>query len=107
MSNHFHAVVETPQPNLGAGMRWLLGTYTQAFSRRHRQWGHLFGGRYRAQLIDERTPSYLMQACNYVHLNPKRAHLVEEGVPLQSYRGVAIRPISGRSCAPVGYGSTG
>jgi len=28
MSNHFHAVVETPQPNLVAGMRWLPGTYT-------------------------------------------------------------------------------
>ncbi|MFN2622818.1 MAG: transposase [Chthoniobacterales bacterium] len=28
MTNHWHAVVETPQPNLAAGMRWLLGTYT-------------------------------------------------------------------------------
>ena len=26
MANHFHAVVETPQPNLVAGMKWLLGT---------------------------------------------------------------------------------
>ena len=50
MSNHWHAVVETPQPNLALGMRWLLGTYTQSFHRRHRQWGHLFGGRYKAQL---------------------------------------------------------
>jgi hypothetical protein len=25
MSNHFHLVVETPQPNLVAGMRWFLG----------------------------------------------------------------------------------
>ena len=24
MSNHFHLVMETPQPNLAAGMRWLL-----------------------------------------------------------------------------------
>jgi putative transposase len=28
MSNHFHLVVETPQANLVAGMKWLLGTYT-------------------------------------------------------------------------------
>jgi putative transposase len=86
MSNHWHAVVETPQPNLAAGMRWLLGTYTQSFNRRHRQWGHLFGGRYKAQLIDERTPAYLVSACNYVHLNPKRAGLIANGAPLQSYR---------------------
>jgi REP element-mobilizing transposase RayT len=26
MSNHFHLVVETPQANLVAGMRWLLST---------------------------------------------------------------------------------
>jgi REP element-mobilizing transposase RayT len=28
MTNHFHLVVHTPQPNLVAGMKWLLGTYT-------------------------------------------------------------------------------
>jgi putative transposase len=86
MTNHWHAVVETPQANLASGMRWLLGTYTQGFNRRHGQWGHLFGGRYKAQLIDDRTQSYLVQACNYVHLNPKRAGLVAAGRLLQSYQ---------------------
>ncbi len=28
----FHLVVETPQPNLVAGMKWLLGTYTSRFN---------------------------------------------------------------------------
>ena len=31
MRNHFHLVVETPQPNLVAGMQWLLGTSTARF----------------------------------------------------------------------------
>ena len=35
MPNHFHLVVETPQANLVAGMKWLLGTYTGRFNRRH------------------------------------------------------------------------
>lgn len=70
MSNHFHLVLETPQPNLAAGMKWLLGTYTQRFNRRHWHWGHLFGGRYKARLIDGRKPGYLRAACDYVHLNP-------------------------------------
>jgi REP element-mobilizing transposase RayT len=52
MTNHFHLVLETPQPNLAVGMKWFLGTYTQRFNRRHRHRGHLFGGRYKAQLID-------------------------------------------------------
>jgi len=36
MPNHFHLVVETPQGNLVAGMKWLLGTYTGRFNRRHK-----------------------------------------------------------------------
>jgi len=54
--NHFHLVVETPRSNLSAGMQWLLGTYTQRFNRRHVLWGHLFGGRYKALLVDEPMP---------------------------------------------------
>ena len=32
MSNHYHLMVETPEANLVAGMRWLQNTYT----RRHK-----------------------------------------------------------------------
>jgi REP element-mobilizing transposase RayT len=85
MSNHFHLVMETPQANLVAGMKWLLGTYTQRFNRRHRLSGHLFQGRYKAQHIDGRSPDYLRAACDYVHLNPVRAGLVKEGDKLESY----------------------
>ena len=31
MRNHFHLVIETPQPNLVVGMKWLLGTYTSRY----------------------------------------------------------------------------
>ena len=48
MRNHFHLVIETSQPTLVAGMKWLLGTYTVRFNRRRRQFGHLFSGRYKA-----------------------------------------------------------
>jgi REP element-mobilizing transposase RayT len=85
MSNHFHLVLETPQANLAVGMKWLLGTYTQRFNRRHRHWGHLFGGRYKAQMIDGRSPAYLRTACDYVHLNPARAGIIAEQEPLETY----------------------
>ena len=85
MGNHFHLVVETPQPNLQAGMQWLLGVYTQAYNRRHHLWGHLFGGRYKAQLVDERDACYLRTVCDYVHLNPARAGLVEAADLLETY----------------------
>ena len=86
MTNHFHLVLETPQPNLALGMRSFLGTYTQRFNRHHQQWGHLFGGRYKAQLIDGRSPGYLRRACDYTHLNPVRARLVGVQNKLESYR---------------------
>ena len=32
MRNHFHLVIETPQANLVAGMKWLSGVYTKRFN---------------------------------------------------------------------------
>ena len=86
MSNHFHLVLETPRPNLASGMKWLLGTYTLRFNRRHQHWGHLFGSRYKSQLIDGRSRGYLCRTCDYVHLNPVRAKILEPGEHLESFR---------------------
>jgi putative transposase len=47
MDNRFHLVVETPQSNLVAGMKWLPRTYTSPFNRRHKVFRHLFSGRYK------------------------------------------------------------
>jgi putative transposase len=32
MPNDFHLALETPQPKLVAGMKWLLGVYTKRFN---------------------------------------------------------------------------
>ncbi|HWY31612.1 MAG TPA: transposase [Candidatus Acidoferrum sp.] len=86
MSNHFHMVVETPNANLVAGMKWFLGTYTSRFNRRHELFGHLFSGRYKALIVDESGNGYLKTACDYVHLNPARAKLLDAGQKLSRYR---------------------
>ena len=85
MSNHFHLVVETPEPTLVAGMKWFLGTYTQRFNARHQMRGHLFSGRYKALMVDERDHSYLRTVCDYTHLNPARAGLIAAQQSLESY----------------------
>jgi putative transposase len=59
MSNHFHLVVETPQPNLVNGMSWRLGTYSSRFNRRHKLVGHLFSGRYKSLIVDGSQNGYL------------------------------------------------
>jgi putative transposase len=85
MPNHFHLVVETPQPNLVAGMKWFLGTYTSRFNRRHKLFGHLFSGRYKSLMVDGSSHGYLKCVCDYVHLNPARAKLVKVTQPLKRF----------------------
>ena len=85
MGNHFHLVIETPQPTLVAGMKWLLGVYTQRFNARHKKRGHLFAGRYKSLIVDNSNHHYLRKVCDYVHLNPVKAHLLKEGEPLENY----------------------
>ena len=86
MPNHFHLVVETPQGNLVSGMKWFLGTYTSRFNRRHKLFGHLFSGRYKALIVDGSGDGYLRAVCDYVHLNPARAKLVRKEESLRTYR---------------------
>ena len=76
MHNHFHLVIETPNANLVAGMSWFLSTYTVRFNRRHKLFGHLFSGRYKALVVDGSGNGYLRTVCDYVHLNPVRAKLL-------------------------------
>ena len=85
MGNHFHLVLETPQANLVAGMKWLLGVYTSRFNRRHKLFGHLFSGRYKSLIVDGRGNGYLRTVCDYVHLNPARARLLKPEQPLRAY----------------------
>ena len=68
MRNHFHLVIETPEANLVAGMKWLLGVYTKRFHIRHKLCGHLFAGRYKALIVDGSGNGYLRTVCGYVHL---------------------------------------
>jgi len=84
MRNHFHLVLETPAANLVEGMRWLLSTYSNRFNHRRKKAEHLFSGRYKALPVEGRC-GYLRAACDYVHLNPVRAHLLRAEQRLLEY----------------------
>lgn len=87
MRNHEHLFVETPEPNLSAGMHLLNGSHTGYFNQRHRRSGHLFQGRFKAHLVEE--DGYFLEISRYLHLNPVRARLVArpEEWPWSSYAG--------------------
>ena len=84
MGNHYHLLIETPDANLVAGMKWFQGTYTQRFNARHRLWGHLYQGRYKSLVIDSEDPVYFQTVSTYIHLNPVRAKLIdlEQSTPM-------------------------
>jgi putative transposase len=72
-------------PNLLTGKKWLLGTYTSRFNRRHKLFGHLFSGRYKSLILDGSGSGYLKSVGDDVHLNPARGKLVVADVPLKSF----------------------
>ena len=71
MGNHYHLLLETVEANLVAGMQWLQSTYTKRFNALHREWGHLFQGRYKAIPV-EPGGDYFSAVATYIHLNPVR-----------------------------------
>ena len=95
LDTHVHLVIRTPRPNLGAGMKWLLGPYAQNFNHRHEREGHLFRGRFYSSRI--RTQNHLISAIIYVVLNPVRAGLVERA---EEWRWSSYAPTIGRRPVP-------
>jgi REP element-mobilizing transposase RayT len=95
MTNHFHLVIQTPDPNLSRGMQWLNGTYAAWFNHRHQRTGHLFQGRFRAFLVEKEA--YFAELLRYVVLNPVRAKMVERP---EDYRWSSYRATAGLEAAP-------
>jgi REP element-mobilizing transposase RayT len=73
MRNHYHLLVETRRATLVKGMQYLNSTYTRRYNVRHRKWGRLFAGRYKALLVDSKERGYFLTVSDYIHLNPVRA----------------------------------
>jgi REP-associated tyrosine transposase len=71
MPNHYHLIWRTRQANLSEAVRQLNGTFAQWWNKRHRHVGHVFQGRFKAQIVEDNQ--YLLRLCRYVLLNPVRA----------------------------------
>jgi len=95
MTNHFHLVIQTAEPNLSRGMQWLNGTYAGWFNHRHERAGHLFQGRFHALLVEKEA--YFAELLRYVVLNPVRAKMV--GRP-EEYEWSSYRATAGLEASP-------
>lgn len=83
MNNHYHLLLETPGANLSMGMGWLQNAFTRRINVRHGLWGHVFGDRYKAILIEPGNCFWALM--DYIHLNPVRAGMVREEGGIESY----------------------
>ncbi len=115
MSNHYHLMIETPEPNLVEGMKWLQNTYTRRLNTKHQLWGRVFGDRYKSIIVENDKGHYFTTLMDYIHLNPARAGLVgaEQSVadyPWSSLHAAYARPVAARpswSCVLQGLGAFG
>lgn len=95
MTNHYHLLVATVEPNLCAGMRHLNGIYSQQFNKRHGLVGHVFQGRYDSVLVQREL--YLLELTRYIVLNPLRAQMVTD---LNDWRWSSHRFMIGTAKSP-------
>ena len=75
MTNHYHAVLQTPDARLSDALRDLHGGYSRLYCRVYGRDAHLFKNRFGAVEIE--TERQLLTAMRYIHLNPVRAGLCE------------------------------
>ncbi len=76
MSGHYHIALRTAEIPLWRTMASIQGLTTKGFNRRHRVYGPLWQGRYKASIVEDE--SYLYQLIAYIHLNPVSAGLVDD-----------------------------
>lgn len=85
MTNHIHLQIETIDHHIKDIMKMLNSNYAIYFNKRHDLVGHVFQGRYRADIID--SARYFLEVSRYIHLNPVEAKIVNspQDYPWSSY----------------------
>lgn len=93
MPNHFHLLIDMPDPTLSAGMHELNWRYARWFNLRHGFTGHLFQERFSSKTVV--GESHLLEVVRYIPLNPVRAGLCARPDlwPWSSYRAMLRGPV--------------
>jgi REP element-mobilizing transposase RayT len=75
MPNHYHLIVKIlDEEKFPKAMNKIFISYTKAINIAYQRTGHLFEGRYKCKMVPDNN--YLLHLSRYIHLNPKRAGLV-------------------------------
>lgn len=84
MPNHYHIFLKTTHANLGRFMQSFNTSFTLTMNHKYNKSGHLFQGRYKAQLKE--TELYKNKLSRYIHLNPVKVKGFEK-IPLKELKG--------------------
>lgn len=76
MSNHYHIALRCGAVPLSRSMKSLQQGATRRYNARHRVFGPMWQGRYRAKLVEDQR--YLDGLLAYIHLNPVTAGIVDD-----------------------------
>lgn len=93
--NHYHLLIQTPDPNLSRGMHRLNSTFAHAFNDVHAFDGHVFQARFDSKLIQD--DGYLTAVIRYIARNPIEAGLSTDA---SEWRWSSHRSTVGRASRP-------
>ncbi len=96
MSNHYHLALRCGVVPLSRSMKSLQQSATRRYNAKHRVFGPMWQGRYKAKLVKDQR--YLDGLLAYIHLNPVTAGIVDDPA---GYRWSGHREILGRVRSPV------
>lgn len=95
LTDSYHLLLRTPQPNLPQMMRQLNGQYAHWCRRGGRRDGPVFARRYRAVLLD--PDGWPLRVGRYINLLPRDRGLVSDAT---LYRWSSLRSLSGKADGP-------
>ena len=89
MKTHYHAKVQTPEPNISEAMQFLNSQFAEWWNHRRHTVGSVFAGRFKGPLIQDGR--YARTVVSYIAANPVKAGYVQHAHewPWSSHRALA------------------
>lgn len=78
MSNHVHLLMKAPENDFAKIMKRINIKYAQFYNKTNDRVGHVFQDRFKSEVIE--SSRYYLELIRYIHNNPVKAGLVEDGL---------------------------
>jgi len=76
MTNHYHLLIETKQPNISNVMKQINSLYSIYFNKKYKRSGHLWQGRFASYYLYDDV--HFWYVAKYIERNPIEANMVKQ-----------------------------